>query len=82
MTAWLYNPVSGSWSLTLPSVGFLALVQRHPTKRWDWQATLFRAGVRQESPLFTWRAEAQRYAEEWMKERLQRAVEELPRRET
>lgn len=79
MSQWLFNPASGSWSLALPSVGFLALVQ---PARWDWQASLFHAGSLQESPLFTWRLEAQRFAEDWMRARLQRAAAELPRRET
>ena len=77
MIGWTFNEPNGSGRLTLPSVGFLALVQR---EGFDWRATLFRPGVRQESPLFTWRDDAQAYAEEWMREKLDRAKKELPKR--
>lgn len=77
-TTWTYNEASGTWRLELPSVGLLGLVQR---SRWDWQATLFRSGARQESSLFTWLSEAKSYVEDWMEERLKTALAELPQKE-
>lgn len=77
MVQWIENPDSNSWRLELPSVGFLTLIQRQGV---DWQVTLFRAGARQESPLFTWLSEAKTYAELWMVERLLTALAELPQK--
>ncbi len=64
MSHWTYNKASGSYRLEIPTVGFLGLVQRQGK---EWQATFFRAGARQESPLYRRLADAQACVEGRMK---------------